>query len=187
MWYRSGFSTHHWWLEWALPYPQSLDYLLFYPESDPQYWEEDSLWHESVGCYRCSTVLTCLEPGSTHLLMAMAEMTGCQPDFRTSLTGGERWATTTHTGMRTTKKPHSTGGRYHMSEKRHIMRQVCHHKSENSEEELLVWGRLWTEGSEWDFTALFWLKCFLIITGCGINYGILLRKQIWNLFYVFGS
>lgn len=47
--------------------------------------------------------------------MNMAKMTGCQPDFRTSLTDGERWAILTHSGMRSRKKPHTAGGRYHMS------------------------------------------------------------------------
>lgn len=45
----------------------------------------------------------------------MAKITGCQPDFRTSLIGGERRAIMTHAGISSRKKPHTAGGRYHMS------------------------------------------------------------------------
>lgn len=47
--------------------------------------------------------------------MDMAKMTGCQPDLRTSLTGAEPQAMMTHTGRRSSRRQHTTGGRYHMS------------------------------------------------------------------------
>lgn len=57
-----------------------------------------------------------MEVSPAHLLIVMAKITGCQPDFRTSLIAGERRAITTHAGIRSTKRPHTMGGRYHMSE-----------------------------------------------------------------------
>lgn len=54
-----------------------------------------------------------------YLLMDMARMIGCQPDFRTSLVGGEFVAIITHAGMRSRKMLHITEGRYHMSKEQH--------------------------------------------------------------------
>lgn len=65
-----------------------------------------------------------VETASAHLLMDMAKMTGCQPDFRTSLIGGERRAIMTHAGMRSRKKPQTAGGRYHMSGEQHSTRYI---------------------------------------------------------------
>ena len=48
------------------------------------------------------------EAGS-YLLMAMAMMTGSQPEYSTSLVDGLRRASTTQTGSRATKKAHTRG------------------------------------------------------------------------------
>lgn len=44
-----------------------------------------------------------------YLLMAMAMMTGSQPEYSTSLVAGLRRASTTQTGSRATKKAHTRG------------------------------------------------------------------------------
>lgn len=74
-----------------------------------------------------------------HLLMDMAKMTGCQPDFRTSLTDGERRAIMTHTGMRSRKQQQTTGGRYHMSGKKHnTQRHSCQNPGVHSASDVEV-------------------------------------------------
>lgn len=44
-----------------------------------------------------------------YLLMAMAIMTGSQPEYNTSLVAGLLRASTTQTGRRATKKAHTSG------------------------------------------------------------------------------
>lgn len=47
--------------------------------------------------------------GTAYLLMAMAMMTGSQPEYSTSLVAGLLRASTTQTGSNATKKAHTRG------------------------------------------------------------------------------
>lgn len=51
----------------------------------------------------------CLLRAPAYLLMAMAMMTGSQPEYNTSLVAGLLRASTTQTGSRATKKAHTRG------------------------------------------------------------------------------
>lgn len=51
----------------------------------------------------------CVLRAGAYLLMAMAMMTGSQPEYNTSLVAGLRRASTTQTGSRATKKAHTRG------------------------------------------------------------------------------
>lgn len=71
--------------------------------------------------------------------MDMAKMTGCQPDFRTSLIGGERLATITHTGIMSRKKTHTAGGRYHMSGEQHRTGNICQNLYSSHKIDIGLW------------------------------------------------